>query len=118
MNTDKTLAKFYKTFEHSELTDEWRDELANYVVRGYPPGSFHTAMLENNLLEAACRTHPMNQWKNIVAFMKWLMFFAPGVCWGSKDKVKAWLTLSADERRKICEDAGILASAWELLQEP
>lgn len=115
---DRTLKKFYATFEHYDgMTDDWQEEIVNYIVYGYPPGSFHVALFENNLADAACKSHPMNQWSMIISFMKWLLHYAPHNSWGSKEKVDAWLALSADERRKKCEDARILATAWELLQE-
>ena len=99
------------------MTEDWQDEIVNYMVFGYPSGSFHTALFENNLADAACKSHQMNRWIMIISFMKWLINHAPQGSWGSAEKVKAWLALSDDERRKKCEDAGILASAWELLKE-
>lgn len=121
--TDKVTAKFYQTFgdsyggeENTYVPGEWQDELARYIIYGLGPGSFHTALYENDLLKATQTTHPANTWSAIVAFMKWLSLRAPKGSWGSKANVQAWLALSNEERRKQCEDAGILASAWELLQ--
>ena len=116
---DRTLRKFYSTFEdYRQMSGDWQDEIVNYLVFGYAPGSFHMALFENNLADAACKSHPLNQWAMIISFMKWLINYAPRDSWGSAEKVKAWLELSDDDRRKKCEDARILSTAWDLLTEP
>ena len=117
MNTAPAYNKFYDTFETWYVPEEWQGELANYFLHGFYPGSFHTALFENNLFHAAIKTHPANTWEAIVSFMKWLGHCAPKGSWGSKEAVGDWLDLSDEERRSKCEEAGILATAWELLKE-
>jgi hypothetical protein len=112
------LGKFNKTFEHFPVTDEWQAEAYQYVVLGYDPGSFFSALFANDLLLAAQRSHPLNQWNNIQELVKWLHFEAPAQCHGSHEKVHAWLELSKEKRTKICEEKGLVATAWDILKEP
>ena len=119
----RTLRKFYRTFAGEDwncvlrVPNDWQRELENYLVHGFPPGSFHTALFEGDLFTAARTSHPLNDWEAIRAVIYWLQDYAPASSYGSKRKVKAWLKLSDDERRSRCEKAGILATPWELLQE-
>lgn len=63
----------------------------NYVENRWEPGSFTTAVLENNLKEAIGRAdvHSMAALKDIVMYCYWEI---PGQCWGSPEKVDAWLS--------------------------
>ena len=108
--------KFYKTFEAWYVPEEWQSELANYFLHGFVPGSFHTALFENDLHRAAITSHPANTWQAIISFMQWLDHYAPKGSWGSRDAVLTWLELDANQRREQCEQANILATAWELLR--
>lgn len=111
---DKKLAR---SFEHWNVNVEHQGVLERYVLQGLSPGSFFEALLANDMVGAACRSHPSNQWKDIVAIMKWLINMAPKESFGSYDKVHAWLRLSADDRRAYCENANVQMSMWDHLNE-
>jgi hypothetical protein len=49
--------------------------------------------------------------------MKWLQQRAPSVCWGSYEKVQAWIDLTNDQRRAILEADDLLMSPWDHLKE-
>lgn len=75
--------------------------LVNYIEHHRQPGSFLLAVLENNLVGALRRGDDVSRasLQDIVAF---LFFDAPAYCWGSKDRVTAWLAArDAEEQRKI-----------------
>ena len=61
-----------------------------YILKGFPPGSFLTAVLCNDLREAfACADD-----ENAAAMRDWVRFFyncAPAGCWGSPDRFQAWM---------------------------
>ena len=65
--------------------------LVGYAVDRCPVGSFLTAVLENNLVEAVLRADNVNRLKlrEIVGFISDEL---PSACWGSPTKVDAWLT--------------------------
>ena len=115
---------FLDTFHHwpvSEVSDDWVQELYNYFIKGYPPGSFHSACFENNLYRAACTTHLSNQWTDIAAMMKWLGGNAPLGSWGSHTQVVTWLAMSKEDRDAILLKKGWIITdeelAWKLLEE-
>lgn len=63
--------------------------LQDYVEHGGPVGSFLTAVLQNDLLNAVNQAdaEALAALKQIVAFVYWEL---PGPCWGSPQKVTAW----------------------------
>ena len=61
-----------------------------YIEEGIDGGGFLFALLSNNLGQAFCRADS----DNTKAMKEWVMFLynqAPSDCWGSKEKVQAWI---------------------------
>jgi hypothetical protein len=81
--------------DYSILPEHMRDVARGYVERGYPPGGFLRAVLANDLVGAFGRAdgpnaHCMGDWAT------WLFNEAPSACWGSSEKVTAWLARFVD----------------------
>jgi len=117
---DRTKRKFLASFDDQivrNVSDDWKDILYNYVVLGYHPGGFFESLIVNDLWSAVSRSHPNNEWEQIRGVVKWLHWRAPQKCYGTKKKVEAWMKHKDETRRKICEDAGILDTVWDLLQD-
>lgn len=76
--------------DYSKIPEHCRDGLRLYVERGIPPGSFVTAVLENNLVEAFGRADHVNMGR-IRDYADWLYNDAPSSSWGSPARVKAWI---------------------------
>jgi len=112
------LQKFQRSFDHFDMSIDFMQDLYNYVIMGFDPGSFFTAIFANDFVGACHRSHPCNSWSDIRETGKWLTFEAPEQCWGSYEKVEAWLKLDNETRTKICEDKGLIATAWDILKEP
>lgn len=66
------------------------DGLLSYIEDRIPQGSFLTAVLENKLVEAAHQADNQNM-NALPAYANFLYNYAPRACWGSPEKVKAWL---------------------------
>ena len=64
--------------------------LTRYVDDHCPVGDFLTAVLRNDLREACGRADEENL-ANLPAFVAYLYNEAPAACWGSAEKVAAWL---------------------------
>lgn len=64
--------------------------MKRYLENGIMPGSFLTAVLLNDLKGALGQADHINRNRlhDIVTF---LYNYAPGTCWGSPDKVNAWV---------------------------
>jgi hypothetical protein len=81
--------EIFETFELHRLPLHMRDGMLLYLSHGTPPGSFATAVLENDLLGAFSKADEINTAK-MRDWAGWL-YFMPRLCWGSKEAVKAWI---------------------------
>jgi hypothetical protein len=110
---------FLDTFEYYPVNSDWRDELYNYFIKGFRPGSFHTALLSNNLIGAVHSSHVSNQWSDIQAFVKWVQANAPDQAHGNTENVGTWLLMTAAQRQEILIDNNLMCSdqelAWKLV---
>lgn len=61
-----------------------------YIMDGVQPGSFLTAVLENDLFGAYGRADLVNA-KALPEYVQFIYSYAPAACWGSPSKVKAWI---------------------------
>ena len=116
----KVDSLFWESFyQYRDIPQEWQKELFNYIVLGYSPGGFHTAVFAGDLMGAASRTHVSNSWKAIVAMCAWLINEAPTQSWGSYKNVEIWLYLPRSTRIKILEEWKLLTPekevAWNIL---
>jgi hypothetical protein len=70
--------------------DEIVDTIKQYVEHRLEPGSFVRAVLENDLMSAIFKAHPLMlpHLKYVCMYVWWEI---PSECWGSREKVNAWL---------------------------
>ena len=70
--------------------DYMKDVTRNYIDNGLSGGGFMTALFSNNLV----KTYMLADDENRDAIKQWVSFIynsAPAGCWGSKEKVQAWI---------------------------
>lgn len=75
------------------LPEHCRGGMRRYIENGIPPGSFLTAVLENNLVEAFGRADQINQ-ERLRDYCLWLYNEAPAMpirSWGSREIVRQWI---------------------------
>jgi len=72
------------------IPDYMMNGLELYIDRGVLPGSFLTAVLENDLKEAVSRADDTNI-DNLPAYMAYLYNEAPAECYGSPERVTEWV---------------------------
>ncbi len=77
-------------FNEFAIPNYMREPLVAYIDEHRPPGGFLTLVLENNLVGAMGKADG-NNIHNLPAYGNFLYNHAPLTCWGSPDKVKAWL---------------------------
>ena len=77
-------------FRQYYISEHMLDGIKRYVEQRVPPGDFLTAVLCNDLREACGRADDGNL-ANLPAYVAYLYNEAPGACWGSKEKMLAWL---------------------------
>ena len=64
--------------------------LARWVLFGVMPGSFLKAVLCNDLMTACSRADIYNK-HAMFEVVQWLYNHAPAECWGTPEKVDAWV---------------------------
>ena len=74
--------------------------LLRYIEQGILPGSFLQAVLRNDFREAVTHADDLNL-LNLRAYSVYLYNEAPGVCYGSPEKVAAWVAKKAGEREAV-----------------
>ncbi len=67
-----------------------------FVLRHQPVGGFLTAVLSNNLREALAQADPNNA-TIMLQIVSYCHNEIPGSCWGSPEKVKAWLDMAVKD---------------------
>jgi hypothetical protein len=70
--------------------------LQRYIDGHVETGSFLRAVLENDLRKACAHADPISSGA-LCELMIWLDTEAPEECWGSPEKVKAWLARRESE---------------------
>lgn len=113
----KSFDELHLSYKGSDISDDYLDPVYNYVVQGLPPGGMFTSLFANDVLMAAARSHPSNNWNQLLVVMKWIVMCAPPQCWGDYTTVTNWCHLDAAVRRKIVEDAGIASTVFDLIKD-
>lgn len=78
------------TFRNYTIPPHMLASLEAYIERGYPPGGFLGAVLENDLMGALGKADEVNL-ANLPAYAGYLYNEAPAGCYGSKEAVDQWL---------------------------
>lgn len=86
-------------FRQYAIRQDMLEALEAYVIKGQLPGGFLQAVICNNLVEACGRADYQNL-ANIPAYAAWLYNDAPSACWGSHEKMHAWVTRFTKENAK------------------
>jgi len=82
--------------DYSLIPEHMRPGVKRYLENGRRPGSFLTAVLENNLVESFARADNINQ-SQMLVWVNFLYNEMPMASWGSKEKVKAWVKKKKEE---------------------
>ena len=85
------------TFLEFEVPERMMRALDDYCTLGHLPGDFLQAVISNDLAEACGRADHDNL-RNLPAFVAYLWNEAPAPCWGSKEKMNAWVKHMAEQR--------------------
>jgi hypothetical protein len=75
---------------YDRLPEHMREHARAYVEEHQPVGNFLAAVLANDLVDAFGRADADNR-AAMADWAKWLWNDIPSACWGSREKVEAWL---------------------------
>jgi len=73
------------------------ESLVAYIETGRPTGDFLKAVLSNDLSEACGRADHENRYR-LFDIVFAIYYYAPSPCWGSKEKVAAWLASFTEKK--------------------
>lgn len=80
------------------IPSHMQEGVLRYIEKGERPGGFLTAILQNDLMGSANRADERNA-RCLHNYAKFLFNYAPPACFGSTEKVEAWI-----ERGGLNED--------------
>ncbi len=80
-----------------EITQPCYESIKMYIEKGCEPGSFITAIIENDLQRSVSSADHMNI-KLIPEYVKFFQWYAPSKCWGYKGAVEDWIKILKDEK--------------------
>lgn len=103
------------------IPDYMRGGMERWIENGVPAGSFMMAVLRNDLRGACEKADDVNQ-RMLFNYVQFLYSDAPSPCWGSPEKVNAWMEAGGlnglnakwaaeQAAKKSAEDAELEASA-------
>jgi hypothetical protein len=85
-----TDSAFEPDVDWALIPERMRAPLRLYVEEHRPVGDFLTAVLSNDLRGAVSRADDDNI-ARLPDFSNFLQWYCPSLCWGSPEKVRAWL---------------------------
>lgn len=74
----------------AKLPEHLQDGLREYVEQRIPTGGFLAAVLSNDLRSAVERADREAR-QALPDLVLWLHWHVPSACWGSREKMEAWL---------------------------
>lgn len=77
-------------FNEYHIPERMMDGIERYIEHGIGPGHFLTAVIQNDLTEAVNRADEENM-RNLPAYVAYFWNNAPADCWGTPEKMKAWM---------------------------
>ena len=95
---------------------EFFGPIYNYLVHGFNPGSFFTALLANDAMAAIQRSHPANTIPALKNLTGWIQDSAPKAAFGTYEKVDAWSRMTEEDRRIHLEDCRLIFSEREEIE--
>jgi len=108
------------TFSLWDVQQEYRGHVYGYLVQGWPPGSFYTAVFANDFAGAMAHSHPSNRIDTLKYLSGWIQSHMPEQARGSYDAVEKWLGMSDDARRTALEQAKLIydtkTEVWLILK--
>jgi hypothetical protein len=85
----------------------------SWDVHGFSPGSFFSAVLENDFMRAIGHSHPANTITALKALTGWIQECMPNQAYGSSYNVAEWQKLDSAKRRKVLEAYDLIYTVQE-----
>jgi hypothetical protein len=89
MNMEKVMVNG-SPVDYSPLPEHMQDGMRRYIENGIEPGGFMMSVLCNDFMGAVGRADSINK-ARLADYAQWLYMCAPPACFGSREKVVAWI---------------------------
>lgn len=99
----------------AHVTMDCQEAIFNYLVHGWEPGGFLTAVLANDLYRAATVADIANV-NNLAYVAKFIVYALPQASYGSYEQVETWCRLTDQEREAVLVAADLLPDTFELIK--
>jgi hypothetical protein len=87
------------TFSKWEVDRDYSEPMFSYLVYGFEPGSFFTAVLANDFTGAISHSHPSNTIPALKRLVGWMNDCMPSDAYGSYTAVEEWCKMDEEDRR-------------------
>ena len=118
--SDHSRNRLLHTFSLWDVEQEYHGHVYGYLVQGWPPGSFYTAVFANDFASAMTHSHPSNRLDTLKCLAGWILGHMPEQARGSYAAVEKWLSMSDDDRRTALEQARLIydtkTEVWLILK--
>jgi hypothetical protein len=85
------------------VPDHTQETLTNYLINGYEPGGFVSAMLAMDLERALYNADVANK-RCLWEIGRWICEYAPQGSWGNYDLIKAWCRNDNNRRTSYAKE--------------
>jgi hypothetical protein len=92
---------------------DYFEPLHNYLVHGFEPGSFWSAVLANDFMRAVQHSHPANTIDALKNTVGWILDSFPEAAYGDYSTIQTWVAFSGHERRLHLEQHNLIYSEQE-----
>jgi hypothetical protein len=89
------------------------DPLYNYLVHGFEPGSFWSAVLANDFMRAVQHSHPSNDIPALKNTVGWILDSWPEAAYGDCSTIQTWVDFSGHKRRLYLEQHNLIYTEQE-----
>ena len=76
------------------------EPLYNYLVHGYSPGSFWSAVIANDFMRAVVCSHPSNEIAKLRDTVHWIQDRWPDQSYGDYSRLHHWIKVVTPEQRR------------------
>lgn len=102
-------------FTHFDVPTHTQKSFEDYIIHGYPPGSFIYAVLRNDFVMAASKADHVNA-ECLQDIARWLINVPPLACWRTKENIDNWIADKDGVRTSYVEPIE-KRRMWEALSE-
>jgi hypothetical protein len=106
--SDHSKGLLQESFIQWWVPGEYAQHVCSYLINGWHPGSFYTAVFANDFTGAMCHSHISNSLETLKNLSKWINARMPKEAWGSYDAVENWLDMHDEDRRTVLEQAKLI----------